>query len=281
MIQRVVIPESEYNIRKARVVRVRRLTPQERFFEIKLNDGSSLNHDPGQFVEVSLFGVGEAPISLASSPTQRGTFDLCVRNVGRVTAALHRLETGDELGIRGPFGKGFPVRNLEGNDLLLIAGGLGIVPLRSLIHYVMDNRREFGQVHILLGCKNPQSMLFSDEIEAWGRRLDVEFLCTVDRADPDWKGNVGLITALIPGIDLRPQHTYAVVVGPPVMYKFVLKELLAKQVPEDRIVVSLERHMKCGLGKCGHCQINRFYCCQDGPVFFYDQIKSLEEAFTG
>lgn len=278
MTQRELIPESEYHVKKARVVRVRRMTPQERLFEIALQDGSSLNHEPGQFVQVSLFGVGEAPISLASSPTRRGTFDLCVRNVGKVTAALHRLETGDELGIRGPFGKGFPVRNLEGNDLLLIAGGLGIVPLRSLIHYVMDNRREFGQVNILCGCKTPQSMLFGDEIEAWGQRLDVNFLCTVDRADPDWKGNVGLITALIPGIDLRPQHTYAVVVGPPVMYRFVLKELLAKRVPENRIVVSLERHMKCGLGKCGHCQINDLNACIDGPVFRYTDIEAYQEA---
>jgi sulfhydrogenase subunit gamma (sulfur reductase) len=280
MKQRVLIPESEYHIRKARMVRMRRLTPQERLFEIALSDGSSLNHEPGQFVEVSLFGVGEAPISLASSPSKRGSFDLCVRSVGRVTAALHRLETGDELGIRGPFGRGFPIRNMEGNDLLLIAGGLGVVPLRSLIHYVMDNRRDFGQVTILLGCKNPQSMLFADEIEDWGKRMDINFACTVDKADADWKGNVGLITALIPGLTLFPQRTYAVAVGPPIMYKFVLRELLAKGMAENHIVVSLERHMKCGLGKCGHCQINKYYCCQDGPVFFYDQIKSLEEAFT-
>jgi sulfite reductase subunit B len=279
MKQRVALPESAYQIRPARVVQTRPMTPQERFFEIALCDGSSLDHEPGQFVQVSLFGVGEAPISVSSSPAKRGLFDLCVRNVGRVTAALHRLQAGDELGIRGPFGKGFPIRTLAGNDLLLIAGGLGLVPLRSLIHYAMDNRREFGQINILLGCKNPQSMLFGDELEEWGRRLDVNFLCTVDKGDPDWKGNVGLITSLIPGINLHPQHTYAVVIGPPIMYKFVLKELVAKQIPENHILVSLERHMKCGLGKCGHCQINGYYCCQDGPVFFYDQLKPWEEAF--
>jgi sulfite reductase subunit B len=280
MLKKVTIQESEYNIKIGKVVQTRQLTPEEKYFEITLADGSSLNHDPGQFIQVSLFGVGEAPISLASSPTKRGTFDLCIRNVGKVTSAMHRIGVGDELGIRGPFGQGFPIRNLEGNDLIIVAGGLGIVPLRSLIHYVIDNRRDFGKVDILLGCKTPKYMLFGDEVKEWEKRLDINFACTVDKADPDWKGNVGLITNLIPGITLQPEHTYAVVVGPPIMYKFVIKELQAKDIADNRILVSLERHMKCGLGKCGHCQINKYYCCQDGPVFFYDQIKSLEEAFT-
>lgn len=278
-LEKLVIRESEYNIRRARIVKIQQLTPAEKLFEIAFPSGESLNHEPGQFVEVSLFGAGEAPISLASSPTRRGSFDICIRNVGKVTAVLHRLKEGDEVGIRGPFGKGFPIRSLEGNDLLIVAGGIGIVPLRSLIHYVIDNRREFGKVTIMLGCKTPQNILFGDEIEAWGQRLDINFSCTVDRADPDWKGNVGVITSLIPGVTLYPKHTYAVVVGPPIMYRFVIRELLAKKIPAHHIIVSLERHMKCGLGKCGHCQINNVYCCQDGPVFSYDKIRDLEEAF--
>ena len=254
------------------------MTKIEKFFEIALADEEPLGHDPGQFVEVSLFGVGEAPISIASSPTKRGTFDLCVRAVGKFTNALHKLKEGDEVGIRGPFGKGFPVQTLEGNDLLILAGGLGIVPLRSLIDYVRANRRDFGKVTILLGCRTPKDMLFGDEVDEWNKRLDVNFSCTFDKADPEWSGNVGVITSLIPGVNLDPEHTYAVVVGPPIMYKFVIKELLAKMIPDTHIILSLERHMKCGIGKCGHCQIQGIFCCQDGPVFKYSELKNIKGA---
>lgn len=283
--ERTELKDSEYEIKRAKVLRTKMMTETEKFFEIELPGGESLGHEPGQFVEVSLMGVGEAPISISSSPTKRGSFELVVRDVGkfsgtpgRLTGALHKLEAGDEVGIRGPFGKGFPVSILEGNDLLFVAAGLGLVPLRSLINFVIDNRRDFGKVDILLGCRTPKNMLFNEEVDEWNKRLDVKLNCTVDQADPDWKGNVGLITSLIPGITLEPERTFAVVVGPPVMYKFVIKELLKKEIPERQILVSLERHMKCGLGKCGHCQINNIYCCQDGPVFSYDKIKNIPEA---
>ncbi len=278
--KKAVLQESEYQIAKGRVLRTRQMTELEKFYEISLPEGRSLDHLPGQFVEVSLPGIGEAPISISSSPTKRRSFDLCIRNAGKVTGALHRLEAGDEVGIRGPFGNGFPIRILEGNDLVIVAGGLGIVPLRSLINYVMDNRRDFGKVTILLGCRTPKDMLFGDEIEQWNHRLDVNFDCTVDRTLPgsEWEGNVGLITTLIPGVTLDPNRTFAVICGPPVMYKFVIIKLLEKKIPERQIIMSLERHMKCGMGKCGHCQIHKYYCCQDGPVFSYDKIKNLEEA---
>jgi sulfite reductase subunit B len=272
------LTDSEYIIKSAKILRTKKMTEAEKFFEIALAEGESLDHEPGQFVMVSLPGIGEAPISISSSPTKRGSFDLAVRNVGRVTGALHKLEAADNVGIRGPFGKGFPTQILEGNDLIFIAGGLGIVPLRSLINFVIDNRRDFGNVSILLGCKTPKDMLFGDEVNEWSKRLDVNFSCTVDRADPDWKGNVGLITSLIPGVTLNPERTFAVVVGPPIMYKFVIGELLKKKIPERQIIVSLERHMKCGVGKCGHCQIHQYYCCKDGPVFTYEQIKNKKEA---
>ncbi|OGC04280.1 oxidoreductase [candidate division WOR-1 bacterium RIFOXYA12_FULL_43_27] len=276
--KKLLLKDSKYEIKKSKIIKVTTLTDLEKFFEIELPGGDSLDHDPGQFVEVSILGVGEAPISVSSSPTKLGSFEMVVRKVGRFTSALHQLKEGDEIGIRGPFGKGFPVRILEGNDLVFVAAGLGIVPLRSLINFVIDNRRDFGKVSILLGCRTPQNMLFGDEVAEWTKRLDVNFSCTVDRADPDWKGNVGMITSLIPGVTLEPERTFAVIVGPPVMYKFVIAELLKKQIPERQILVSLERNMKCGLGKCGHCQINGLYCCQDGPVFSYDKIKGVPEA---
>ena len=227
---------------------------------------------------MSIFGVGEAPISVCSSPTHRGSFELCVRKIGKVTSTLHNLSVGDEIGIRGPFGKGYPVSILEGNDLLLVAGGLGLAPLRSLITYVIDNRRDFGKVSILLGCHTSQDILFSNEIERWSKRIDVSFQCTVDQSDPEWKGSVGVITTLIPGLTLDPLQTFGIVVGPPVMYKYVISELIFKGIPERQILLSLERHMKCGLGKCGHCQIHHIYCCQDGPVFRYDLIKNIRGA---
>jgi sulfite reductase subunit B len=276
---KVVMKGSSYQVKRARILRIKKLTDTEKLFEIALMDGGRLDHEPGQFVMVSLFGIGEAPISVSSSPTRRDSFDLCVRAVGKVTNSLHELKTGNQIGIRGPYGKGFPIRILEGNDLLIVAGGLGIAPLRSLITYVIDNRRDFGRVYVLFGCKGPSELLFRDELEYWNERMDIRYACTVDHADPDWAGNVGIITTLIPGVDIEPSKTFAAVVGPPVMYRFVIKEILAKGVPERQVLLSLERHMKCGQGRCGRCQIQSLYCCQDGPVFNYEQIKHLSEAF--
>lgn len=276
--EKVAIKDSSYRLKRAKILRTKKLTAHERLFEIALKDGEPLDHEPGQFIMVSLLGIGEVPISICSSPVRRDSFDLCVRAVGKVTRSLHKLKAGNEIGIRGPYGKGFPIRILEGNDMLIIAGGLGIAPLRSLITYVLDNRRDFGKVHILFGCKEPKDMLFSDELEHWNKRADLHYACTVDRADPDWAGNVGVITTLIPGVDIEPSRTFAAVVGPPVMYNFVIKELLAKGIPESQILLSFERNMKCGNGKCGRCQIQNLYVCQDGPVFKYEKIKNLSEA---
>ncbi len=277
--ENINIENSNWRLRKGQIIAAKQMTATEKWFDIKLEDGD-LDHEPGQFVQVELYGVGEAPISVCSSPTKRGSFELTVRSAGRLTKHMHSMGKGDWLGIRGPFGKPFPVKLMTGNDLLFVAGGLGIAPLRSLINYVMDNRREFGKVDILLGCKTPTDMLFGDEIKEWQKRLDVNFSCTVDRTAPDWKGNVGLITSLIPGVTINPEKTFGVVVGPPIMYKFVIAELLKKNLPEKQIILSLERHMKCGMGKCGHCQIDHpknYYCCKDGPTFTYEEVKESKK----
>lgn len=275
---KVVVKESPYAIKRAKILEIEPLTEKEKLFRLAFEDKTWLDFEPGQFIMVSIMGIGEIPISICSSPLNRHYFEICVRAVGKVTNSLHRLKAGDVVGIRGPYGNGFPVRLLEGKDLLMIAGGLGIAPLRSLILYTIDNRRDFGEIHILFGCKTPGELLFEREINEWNKRLDIHFACTVDRADPDWKGNVGLITSLIPGVDIDPTRTYAAVVGPPVMYKFVIKELLAKGVPIDQILLSFERHMKCGMGKCGRCQIQNLYCCTDGPVFTFKEIMDMAEA---
>jgi NAD(P)H-flavin reductase/NAD-dependent dihydropyrimidine dehydrogenase PreA subunit len=264
----------------ATIVKKVPMTANETFFEIKLDDGSSINHKPGQFVEVSVFGVGEAPISLSSSPTKKDTFELCVRKIGNVTSKLHTLNAGDKVGVRGPFGNGFDAEFLKGKDLLFVAGGLGIAPLRSLFNYVLDNRKDYGRVILLYGCKEPRELLFGDELIALNKRDDVEFKPTVNWCPENeiWSGNIGVITTLIPQVNFDPETTYAIVVGPPIMYKFVISDLKGRHVPDDHIIISLERRMKCGVGKCGHCQINQIYVCKDGPVFNYSKIKGIPEA---
>ncbi len=265
-----------------RYATVRKITPMtelEKLYELVLDDGSELGHQPGQFVEVSIFGVGECPISVSSSPTQKGYFEICVRKVGKVTSAIHNLKEGDKVGIRGPFGKGFPTEELKGKDLLFIGGGIGMVPLRSFVNYAVHNRKDYGRIIILYGARTPKELFPFPEMEDWkAGKNDVELHLTVDRGDESWKGNVGVITTLIPPLKIDVEKTYALICGPPVMYKFVLLALEGKNFREDHIYLSLERRMKCGVGKCGHCQIHGYYTCQDGPVFHYPLIKGIKEA---
>jgi len=263
----------------ARLAQVRPMTELEKLFTIELPQGRSLGHAPGQFVMLSIPGVGEAPISISSSPSRsNGRFELCVRRMGDVTGILHGMEPGALVGVRGPMGHGFPIDQMRGKDVLFAPGGLGLAPLRSLINQVLDERSDFGRVLILYGAKRPAELLFREELEEWAARKDIEFHVTVDRGDESWTGHVGVITTLFPRVTVDPHTTVAVTCGPPIMYRFVLMELLGKGIPESQIYLSLERRMKCGVGKCGHCQINDLYCCKEGPVFTYSQIKNVPEA---
>jgi len=274
------LPESSiYLPTQSRILAVQPLTKLEMLFTIELPGGIALDHRPGQFVEVSLLGVGEAPISISSSPSRsNGSFELCVRRAGDLTSVLHRMTPGEMIGIRGPFGRGFPFERFRGKDMLFAPGGLGLAPLRSLINQVLDERGNFGRVIILYGARHPSELLFTDELAEWQARDDIELHLTVDRADDDWKENIGVITTLFPKIDIHPRNTVAITIGPPIMYRFVLMELLGKGISEGNIWLSLERRMKCGVGKCGHCQINHLYTCQSGPSFSYAEIKHLTEA---
>jgi sulfhydrogenase subunit gamma (sulfur reductase) len=263
----------------ATIKEVRQISERDKLFKLELPGGLSLNHQPGQFVEVSVLGVGEAPISITSSPSRsNGDFEICVRRLGDLTSVLHRMGPGDKLGVRGPFGRGFPYMRFRGKDLLFALGGLGLPPGRSLINQVLDERPLYGRVIILSGARNPSELLFMDEVAQWQARGDIEVHVTVDRADETWKGNVGVVTTLFPKIDIHPRNTVGLTIGPPAMYRFVLMEFQAKGISEGSIYLSLERRMKCGVGKCGHCQINNIYTCQSGPVFSYAEIKPLEEA---
>lgn len=256
---------------------VRALTSLEKLFKIGLPEGRKLDHRPGQFVQVSVTGVGEAPISISSSPTRGPYLELTVRRAGRVTGALHRLREGDPVGIRGPFGSFFDIERFKGKNVLLIPGGLGLAPMRSLIQYVIDTRDLYRDVTIAYGTKCPEEILFPEEIEAWKRTDRLTVLQTVDACSPSWAGPVGLITSLIPPLEIDAR-TIVAIIGPPVMYKYVLRELDKKKVPHENIVVSLERYMKCGVGKCGHCTIEHLYCCLDGPVFWLPEIEHLKGA---
>ena len=262
----------------AEISRIEPLTESEKLFELQLLDGRSLGHKPGQFVELSIMGIGEAPISVSSPPGRRESFELAIRRIGNVTAAAHRLSVGDKVGIRGPFGTCFPVEETRGKDLLVVAGGIGLVPLRSFIKYVLEHRSDYGDVTLLFGARNSAEQLFLGELREWKERKDLQYLETVDRPDAAWKGHVGVITTLFPKIRVDPVKVFCIAVGPPVMYRFVILEAKGKGIPDDRIFLSLERRMKCGIGKCGHCQINHLYACQDGPVFRYADLVKVREA---
>ena len=265
----------------ATLLDVRTLTETERYFKVRFDEERGADYMPGQFMEISLPGVGECPISISSSPTRHadGAFEMVIRDAGSTTHALHQLTPGDKIAVRGPYGTKFPVdQAMRGRDLLFICGGIGLVPVRSAIHYVMDHRDEYGDVTILFGARSPAERLFTGELYELETRDDVAFQETVDVADPSWVGNVGVITRLIPSVNLDPANTVAVVCGPPIMYRFVFKELRKLQLANRNIYVSLERRMKCAVGKCGHCQINGIYVCQDGPVFNYADIASMREA---
>jgi NAD(P)H-flavin reductase/formate hydrogenlyase subunit 6/NADH:ubiquinone oxidoreductase subunit I len=255
-------------------------------FEIELDDKKPLGHKPGQFVEVSIFGYGEAPFGISTPPGNNPVFEIMVRQVGNVTKKLCSLQPDDKVGIRGPLGNGFDVKKFEGKTLLFTSGGTGMVPMRSLINCVLDpeQRGKFKDVIILYGAKRPKEITFMDDVDRWKKVSNVQCEVTVDRCEPNecWGGCTGLITTLFPKIKadkIDSKNTIAVIIGPPVMYKFVIKCLQTLGVPDNNIYVSLERRMKCGVGKCGHCQMNGVYVCKEGPVFNYGKLKQLPEAF--
>jgi sulfhydrogenase subunit gamma (sulfur reductase) len=254
-------------------------TEREKVFTVRLPDGQNLGQNPGQFVMVSLPGVGEAPISVMSSPSRTGeTFKLCIRNAGDLTGRLHSLLPGDKLGIRGPLGRGFPLEVFKGKDVLVVPGGLGMPPARSLIDEILDNRDDYGRLIVLYGARNPGEILFRDELQKWHQRDDIELLLTVDHPDESWEGHVGVVTQLFPRVEINPFKTIAVTIGPPIMYRFVVMELLGKGLSPEQIWMSFERRMRCGVGKCGHCQVNHRYSCQDGPAWTYAEALAFEEA---
>lgn len=264
----------------ATIGRQRDETPDTRTYELRFRDAAE--HErfafvPGQFLELSVFGIGEAPFCLASSPTRKAFLEVTVRHTGQLTDALHAMGPGDEVGLRGPCGNGFDLGTAEGRDLLFIAGGIGLPPLRGLIWNVLDERARFGRVTILYGARTPTDLVYKDELELWRQRDDVEFHVTVDRAEPGWTGNVGMVPILFDQTELRPASTLVYVCGPPIMITFVIQDLLARGFAQEQVISTLERMMQCGVGKCNHCCIGHRWVCRDGPVFTYRQIREMVE----
>lgn len=246
-----------------------------RFKDRKLKD--TFDYKPGQFVEVSVLGAGEAPISIASSSTRKGFLEFTIRAVGSVTKAIHKLGVKDTIYLRGPYGNAFPFEEVKGRNLLFVAGGIGLPPLRSVINLAFDKRKDFGNIKILYGAKTPDELCFKEELKLWQKISQTEVLLTVDTPTNGWQGNVGVVTTLWEKTTISPENSVAYVCGPPIMIKFAVKKLLESGFKTDDIYVSLERYMKCGIGKCGHCNIGDKFVCVDGPVFSLSQIKELPD----
>jgi NAD(P)H-flavin reductase len=227
---------------------------------------------PGQFNMLYAFGVGEVPISTSGDPAHAGVAVHTIREVGAATRALCRTRPDDVIGIRGPFGTPWPLDALAGADLLVIAGGLGLAPLRPVVYHALARRSAFGRVRLLMGARSPSDLLFRAELERW-QHQELEVLVTVDHADPSWEGHVGVVPALLAGLDLRPS-TAALLCGPEVMMRFTVRELGRRGVAEDRMFLAMERNMKCAVGFCGHCQLGPSFVCKDGPVLRCDRLGS-------
>ena len=258
----------------ARVLRRRRDAPQVWSFDIKPGETAPA-FAPGQFNMLTAFGVGEVPISLSGDPAEPDCLVHTIRAVGPVSAALARLGPGDVLGLRGPFGRGWPMVEAIGRDVVIVAGGLGLAPLRPALYQLLGERTRYGKIALLYGTRSPEDILFRNEIESWRRRLDMGIEVTVDHAGSDWYGHVGAVTTLIARADFDPLHVIAMVCGPEVMMRFAIAALGDAGVADEAIYLSMERNMKCAVGFCGHCQFGTVFICRDGPVFRYDRVRSL------
>lgn len=275
------VPMSELTARDpmvpalVRVMRSRHETADVWTLDLEPVDWAWSGFSPGQFNMLSVFGVGEAPISFSGEPDDASRIVHTVRAVGPVSKALCRLKVGETLGLRGPYGVAWPMDLAPGRDVIVVAGGLGLAPVRPALYRLMAERQKYGRVTLLYGARNPAEILYRREIESWRKRLDMDVEVTVDHADADWRGHVGVVTRLIPRASFDPADTLAIVCGPEIMMRFAAKALGDAGIPDPMIYLSMERNMKCGIGLCGHCQLGPVFICRDGPVFAQDRLKAL------
>jgi sulfhydrogenase subunit gamma (sulfur reductase) len=281
------VPEQRnpYKPYLARIIRieVESAVRDTRTFTLEFLDDSArekFQYLPGQFAELSIAGIGEAPISITSSPTQTHA-EFCIKRIGLVTRAIHNLSVGDTIGVRGPYGNTFPLEAMEGKNIIFVAGGIGLAPLRSLINYMLDSqhRSRYKEIVIIYGARSPGDLLFKRELKQWAERKDVEYHETVDKADETYSGKEGFVPQLMEEVAPNPTNAIALTCGPPIMIKFVLQGLTRLGFTPDQIITTLEMRMKCGIGKCGRCNIGRYYVCIDGPVFSYKQILEMPQEY--
>jgi len=266
---RASAPESLVPV-PVRVTRVRR--EMAGVTTLELTPASAFAFVPGQFNMLYMFGLGEVAISLSGDPAEDHRIVHTVRAVGAVSQAITRLRRNDVIGVRGPYGSYWPILDSEGSDVVMVAGGLGLAPLRPVIYHVLAHRERYGRVVVLYGARGPADILYRRELEAWRRRLDLDITVTVDHAAAEWRGNVGVVPALISRAPVDPNRAVAMVCGPEIMMRFTIDALQQRGLALDRIFVSMERNMKCAIGLCGHCQFGPTFVCRDGPVFRFDRI---------
>ena len=262
--------------RSFRVNRVHRETYDTFTLELQpVRGNGGFPFTPGQFNMLYVYGTGEVPISISGDPTSPNKLIHTIRAVGSVTNVLDKLRKDDMVGVRGPFGSQWPVDEAEGKDVVIVAGGIGLAPLRPTVYYFLKHRSRYQKVVLLYGARTKEDLLYWNQLEQWRSRFDLEVHVTVDRGTGDWRGNVGVVTTLIPRVSFDHLNTVVLVCGPEIMMRFTVLELLKCDLPEESIYLSMERNMKCGIGLCGHCQYGSTFICKDGPVFRYDHIKEL------
>jgi len=269
---------------KAEIIEVIQETSSDidiKTFKIKLLDERQMNFMPGQFVELSIPGVGEAPFGFASSPLEKNFFELSIKKVGLVTEAVHNLKPGATVWIRGPFGNSFPIEKMQGSNILLIAGGLGLAPLRPLILYMLDesNRDKYGNIQMLLAARSTADFIYMRDFDQWKKVKNTEITLTIDKAEEGWSGRVGFPHIIVSDMDFDVNNTYAVLCGPPIMIKLVSAKLVELGIPENKIFTTLEMRMTCGVGMCGKCNIGHQYVCIDGPVFSMEQLSQMPDEY--
>ncbi len=259
-----------------RIQRVRREIPDTFTLELEPENGGDIpQFATGQFNMLYVFGVGEIPISISGDPNKRRPLVHTTRAVGTVSKAMRDLKPDDVIGVRGPFGSSWPIKQAEGKDIVIAAGGIGLAPLRSVMYQIISQREKYSKAVLLYGARTPADILYRRELENWRAHFDLEVYVTVDRATGSWRGSVGVVTRLIPRAPFDPQNTVAMVCGPEIMMRFTAAELEKRGVAQENIYVSMERNMKCAIGMCGHCQYGPNFVCKDGPVFAYNQIQGL------
>jgi len=253
-------------------------TPNIKTFVLKPKE--SFSFATGQFIELTVPGAGEAPFTPSSSPYETKRIEVTIMNVGRITAKLHSMKAGEVVGIRGPYGKGYPVKSFYGKEVLILGGGVGMAPLRSFLLTLLKDSDRFENIFLCYGSKTPQDVVYKDSFPKWKRFRKLQILRSVDKADNSWKETEGLVTVLLDKVKVNKKNSVAIVCGPPVMMKFGTFKLLEIGYKPEQIYLSMERNMSCGLGKCGHCGLGKYYTCKDGPVFTYDQIQDIPEVWA-